>query len=84
MKICSKLLEPEAGSENRTKNLKEDIHHIRCAFIELKAFTMSEIIEITDIQKYAKKNLDNSSSTSKIKRLIGNMGNRNSSFAGRN
>ena len=40
------LLEPEAGLANKTENLQDDIHHIRSAFMELKAFTMSEVIDI--------------------------------------
>ena len=35
------LSEPETGLENRSENLKEDIHHIRSEFMELKAFIES-------------------------------------------
>ena len=64
------LPKPEAGLENRNENLKEDILHIRSEFVELKAFIESQFI---DIKNYAKKNIDNSSSTSQFERLVYNM-----------
>ena len=64
------LPEPEAGSENRNENLKEDKLHIRSDFVQLKAFIESEFI---DIKNYVKQNIDNSSSTSQLERLICNM-----------
>ena len=64
------LTKPEADLENRNENLKEDILHIRSEFVELKAFIESQFI---DIKNYAKKNIDNSSSTSQFERLVYNM-----------
>ena len=64
------LPEPEVGSENRNENLKEDKLHIRSDFVQLKAFIESEFI---DIKSYVKQNIDNSSSTSQLERLICNM-----------
>ena len=55
------LPEPEAGSEIRNENLKDNILHIKSEFVELKAFTESGFI---DIKNYIKKNIYNSSSTS--------------------
>ena len=37
------LPEPEADLENRNKNLKEDIFHIRSKFVQLKAFVECQI-----------------------------------------